>query len=543
VIASPPALEVRELVVAAGGRALVRASSLTLSPGELVALIGPSGAGKTTLLNALAGVVAPYAGAVLLGGEPVNGQAPEVGHVSSDDLLHDQLTVREELIYAAALRSGDLTGDAELEDRVAAVLADLRLVDVAQSRVATLSRGERRRTSCGVELVGSPAILLLDEPAGGLDAGLERRLMELLRRLADGGRGVIAATHATASLALCDRVLVLGPGGVLRFSGSPSDLTGFFGVSTAAAVYERLELDAAQAPAPELLPQPSRPAARGRAPRSRPRPGLVRQLGIVVPRAVLCRMRDRRSLAVLLGQAPVIGVAIAIVLPHGAVADTALGPYYSLLLAFMLLTACIWMGTTAACREFVGDRAIARREVAVGLRLDAYLIGRCLTLLPFVALQTLLLVTFVLTLQPAPEGELLVVLTCVVVSWSAACAGLWLSAASDTADQATGIVPLMLIPHLLFAGALIPVARLPLPLQGLSDVTIGHWALIGLGHALGLDQRLGSTLASVSGLDGSYFAVRPLMSLAAIAGLGAIALVGTSSALARRLGRPPVASS
>ena len=107
--------------------------------------------------------------------------------------------------------------------------------------MSTLSQGQRRRVSCGIELVGRPSVMLLDEPAGGLDPELERRLMSQLRALADGGRGVMVATHATQSLELCDRVIVLAEGGALRYDGPPAGIEAAFGVERVDLVYTKLD--------------------------------------------------------------------------------------------------------------------------------------------------------------------------------------------------------------------------------------------------------------------------------------------------------------
>ena len=531
-----PALEARELTVAAGDRALLHSVSLSIAPGELVALIGPSGAGKTTLLRALSGAGAPYSGSVLLAGEPIGPRNPGVGYVPSDDLLHDQLTVSEELLFAAALRTPAGAHDAELGETVETVLSDLNLTELAGRRVASLSNGERRRTSCGVELVGRPGVLLLDEPAGGLDAGLERRLMRMLRRLADQGRAVLAATHATASLRLCDRVAVLSPGGRLRCVGPVDEILAHFGVDSVEEIYERLDTEAERA-AGARLPAGGQAGRRHErpAPAARAVPGFGRQLGIVAPRAALCRLRDHRSLVILIGQAPLIGAAFALVLPRGALADQNLGPYYGVLVSFLLLTASAWLGTVAACREIVGELAIVRREVAVGLRLDAYLAARCLTLFPVVVAQTGLLGVVVLVLQPVPQGAALVVLVCIVTGLASACVGLWLSSWSRTPDQAIASTPLILIPQLLFAGALIPVDRMPLPFRWLADVLVGHWSFDGLGSAMGLGDRLGSTLSGVTGLDATAFAAKPVVPIAAMGAIALVALLLAGRSLAARV--------
>ena len=104
-----------------------------------------------------------------------------------------------------------------------------------------LSGGQRRRTSVAAELLGKPGLVFLDEPTTGMDPGLETKMMELFRELADGSRGVALVTHATKNLALCDRVVVMGRGGRLVFDGPPKDAAAFFGVDGYDGIYTALD--------------------------------------------------------------------------------------------------------------------------------------------------------------------------------------------------------------------------------------------------------------------------------------------------------------
>ncbi|MCW3039284.1 MAG: transporter ATP-binding protein, partial [Solirubrobacterales bacterium] len=230
------------VTVRAGGTTILRPTTLEVPVGRLVGLIGPSGSGKSTLLRAMAGVLAPAAGDVRLDGVPVRERMTDVGYVPFGTLVHPELTVREALRYAAELRLPRASA-AELDARAAEVLGQLQMDEQADTRIASLSDGQRRRASCGIELVGRPSVLLLDEPATGLDAVLERRMMRLLRRLADEGRGVLLATHATSSLGLCDTVAVMAPGGDLRFVGTPEETLARFGVANSDEVSEALSLE------------------------------------------------------------------------------------------------------------------------------------------------------------------------------------------------------------------------------------------------------------------------------------------------------------
>ena len=182
----------------------------------LAALMGASGSGKSTLLRVLSGVARPTAGVADWGGESTADAVHALGYVPQRESVHNRLTVREALTYAASMR---LQPGAPVAERVAATLFELGLTEQGERMIQNLSGGERRRAACGLELVGDPPVLLLDEPTSGLDMVLERRLMLMFRRLADQGRAVIVATHATASLDLCDEVMYMQSGQLTWHAG------------------------------------------------------------------------------------------------------------------------------------------------------------------------------------------------------------------------------------------------------------------------------------------------------------------------------------
>src|SRR5215217_2474211 len=233
-------LDARDVSVVAAGRTILDRATLSVEPGHLVALIGESGSGKTTLLKALAGVAVPTSGTISVSGEPVEARGTDIGYVPQTDVVHGPLTVREALRYSARLRLPEDASAADVEAAVERVVAEVALDEHADTRIASLSGGQRKRAAVAVELLGNPSLLFLDEPTTGLDPELETRLMRLLRDLATRGRAVSVVTHATKNLALCDKVAVMGRGGHLAFFGTPAGALEFFGVASFDEIFRAL---------------------------------------------------------------------------------------------------------------------------------------------------------------------------------------------------------------------------------------------------------------------------------------------------------------
>jgi heme exporter protein A len=187
--------------------------SLTVAPGNSVAIHGPNGSGKTTVLRMFAGLSRPSEGEVFLDGEPLYGRettiSTPIGYLSHESMMYDDLTARENLRFHARLVGVD-------DSRVRAVLETVDLLDRASGFPREFSHGMRKRLSLARALLADPDVLLLDEPFTGLDQHSSRTLETLFE-----DRTVVLATHDfETSAALCDRFLVLDRGHLVgQFDG------------------------------------------------------------------------------------------------------------------------------------------------------------------------------------------------------------------------------------------------------------------------------------------------------------------------------------
>ncbi len=524
-----------QVAVRVGNKTILYPTSVNVAPGEFAAMIGPSGSGKTTLLKCLAGVSQPSSGGVTIGADPLELRQTEVGYVPQSDVVHDRLTVREALLYAARLR---LPADTRRQEHIAAVedvLGELRLQDHAATQIGRLSGGQRKRVACGVELIGKPTMLLLDEPTSGLDPALERRLMQLLRRLADSGRGIVVVTHATSSLSLCDTVAVMGQGGHLLFLGSPRESLEHFEVRAYDEIYNAIDLVDVSASTVEV---PNARPARARAQLLSGR-SLAKHTAALTSRYVRTFGRDRRTVAILLGQAPVMALLIGLLYPANLMRLPDHQPTRSSQFVFLLVTAALWLGLIDSCREIVKERTIILRELVVGVRLDAYLLAKAGVLFLLAAVQCVLLVGVATAVQPLHAPPTTYLTLCgllILTSWSAIGIGLVVSTLARSVDQATSLIPLLLIPQLLFGGALVPFARMATPIKALSDLMVSRWAFAGAGHAIHMNARLADApqVAALAGYGTSFFSLDEGVAAIILLGFTAAMLLLTAALLARR---------
>ena len=205
-----PAVVVDGLHVIRGAREVLPGISLSVPRGQVVGLLGPNGGGKTTLLRSIVGVQIIAGGTVTVLGEPAGSPSlrSRVGYVTQDASVYADLTVRANLAYFAALAGAPR---AEVERIIEAV----DLTSDIDSRVDQLSGGQRSRVSLAAALVGSPELLILDEPTVGLDPLLRRDLWAQFRRLADGGTTLLVSSHVMDEATRCDRLLLLRDGRLL----------------------------------------------------------------------------------------------------------------------------------------------------------------------------------------------------------------------------------------------------------------------------------------------------------------------------------------
>ncbi|MEU2718644.1 ATP-binding cassette domain-containing protein [Streptomyces sp. NPDC007205] len=498
-----------------GARTLLNNVSFTVPGRSLIAVVGPSGSGKTTLLRALTGHQVDVKGEVFYENQNLHERFGElrrhIGLVPQYDILHPQLTVRSALRYAAKLRFPRDTEPRERARRVEEVLAQLRLGLHADQRISSLSGGQRKRASVAVELLTKPSLMFLDEPTSGLDPGMDRDVMELLRGLADDGRTVLVVTHSVGALELCDKVLVLGPGGSLAYFGAPDKALAYFGQATWADVFSAFERRgdhvwsrrwqehqrhvAATAAAP---PQPT--ATTPEAVHTPEPPRWRTQLSGLVRRQLAVMASDRR-LVCLIALLPIVLGLASTVIPADFGLRRAPGGTPNLeagtILASVVISVC-FMGAANSVREVVKERVIYERERAAGLSRSAYLMSKITVLGLISGLQAIImcLLGFLPRASPshgivvadAPILEMSFVIT--ALGFTSMMCGLVISSLARTTESTMPLLVLYSVFQYLFSGITFRLFHSP-GVEQVGWLAPSRWAIASEGVTVDLGQLLG----------------------------------------------------
>jgi len=476
------------------GKQLLDHISLTARPGTLTAIIGGSGAGKTTLSRLIVGYTSPTSGTVTFEGHDIHAEyasmRSRIGMVPQDDVVHRQLTVNQALNYAAELRLPPDTSKAERAQVVAQVLEELDMTKHAETRVDKLSGGQRKRASVALELLTQPSLLLLDEPTSGLDPALDRQVMLMLRQLADAGRTVLVVTHSVSYLDVCDQILLIAPGGKTAFCGPPDQVEAAMGTRNWADIFAKVGADPDEAnrrfkernQQQSQVPSPQSPADLGEPPRT----DLWRQLSTIARRQVRLVVSDR-GYTIFLAVLPFLIGALSLTVkgPHpglGPADPLGPAPTQPQYIMVLLNIGAVFMGTALTIRDLIGERAIFRREQAVGLSTTAYLLAKIAVFCVFATLQAAVATIIVRLGKGAPTAHppffgnstfslfVTVAGTCV----ASAMLGLLLSALAQSNEQIMPLLVVSIMSQLVFSSGMIPVYQ-RFGLEELAWLTPARW--------------------------------------------------------------------
>ncbi|SMG44047.1 ABC-type multidrug transport system, ATPase component [Marivirga sericea] len=471
--------------------------------GRLVGLMGASGSGKSTLLNVLNGNESPSEGKVEINGINIH-KTPEaikgtIGYVPQDDLLIEELTVYENLFYAAKLCFDDKSLS-DIEHLVSQTLSSLGLSETKHLKVGspldkTISGGQRKRLNIGLELLREPHVLFVDEPTSGLSSRDSENIMDLLKELSLKGKMVFVVIHQPSSdiFRMFDKLVILDVGGFQIYYGNPVEAVLYFknqintidkdqaaciecGNVNPEQIFNIIEtkvvneygkatderkispkkwfnlfeqqLEIPKVDNPDPLPKPELQI-----------PNWLKQIGLFFRRDFKSKLANRQYLLINLLEAPILAILLAYIIRYYP--ETEKNEYLFIdnlnipAFFFMSIIVALFMGLTVSAEEIIKDRKILKRESFLHLSRSSYLFSKIGILFLFSAIQTF---TYVMIGDLILEIDGLS-LTYWAILFSTACfanmLGLNISSAFNSAITIYILIPILLIPQLILSGVVV----------------------------------------------------------------------------------------
>jgi ABC transport system ATP-binding/permease protein len=490
------------------GNTAVDSVNFSLEEGKLVGIMGASGSGKTTLLNLLSGIQKPSAGTVKINGSDLFKDNKSLegifGYVPQDDLLIEDLTVFENLYYAASLCFKNNTKE-EITTLVNNTLSNLGLYEKRNYKVGTpfnkvISGGQRKRLNIALELIREPLILFLDEPTSGLSSRDSENMMSLLHDLTLKGKLLFAVIHQPSSeiFKLFDKVIILDQGGCMVYFGNPVDSVIYFKTLDARINSNQGECPACGNVNPETIfniietqvvdefgkyteKRKTRPEewsdiynskhpfiplteVKGPPHKDQQKPGLIKQFLIYFSRDFRSKTANRQYVILTLLEAPVLGFILSFIIRY--IPDPASGIYIFSenenipIYIFMSIIVALFLGLTISAEEIFHDRKILKRERFLNLSRNSYLFSKIAILIIISSLQSFL---FVITANPVLGIKGMYFhywLALFTTSFCANMIGLNISASFNSAVTIYIVIPLLIIPMMVLSGAMFPFDKL-----------------------------------------------------------------------------------
>lgn len=508
-----------------GEKFITNGVNLNIEPGEFVAIVGGSGAGKTTLLNCISGMAGFTAGNIFINGESIRTNERSLrslmGYVPQNDIVYDNLTLERMLMYSAKLRMPVDTTPAEIQAKIDETLDLVELTAHRTTMISRLSGGQKKRASIAVELLASPKLFFLDEPSSGLDPGTEKHLMHMLKKLSETGKTVIMVTHTVQNINVCDRLVCMGNGGLLCYSGKPSKALEFFGKEDMIDIYDDLnENSVAVSERFRAMEENQRPSGNGNNEEEKPAmkakyafvpKKFFKQFFVMTARYAEIIFNDRSRLLLLL----IMPVALTILVCVAFQADGNIYNYLGLSvdrdclpflvagdtmkLMFAFSCAAFWIGIFNSVQEISKERTIFEREKFTGVRAVPYVLSKLVIIGIICLIQSIimqLLFNYFSNTTATVDGDMdsltalavrmndegiifnslpveLFVTTFLCVM-CAMCLGLLISSAASN-DLALILCPVFLLPQILFSGVASTLSGIT---ETISKIVPCRWACI-----------------------------------------------------------------
>ncbi len=521
-----------------GGKLGLRDINFSEDSGKLIGIMGGSGAGKSTLLNVLNGMEIPSGGSVKINGINIHSEKEQIegviGHVSQDDLLIEELTVFQNLFYNAKLCFGNKT-DAVVTQMVTDVLTSIGLIETRDLKVGsplekTISGGQRKRLNIALELIREPSVLFVDEPTSGLSSRDSENIMDLLKELALKGKLVFVVIHQPSSdiFKMFDKLMILDVGGYPIYYGNPVDSVIYFktvvnhvnsneseciecGNVNPEQVFNIIESkvldeygnitrnrkvspsewnlhykDKIEKTIEEVENITEIPESTFKIPNK------FKQFKVFITRDVLSKLTNTQYISINMLEAPLLAFILAYFIKFvnldlsNKVGYTFRENENIIIYMFMAVVVSLFIGLTVSAEEIIRDKKIQKRESFLNLSKGSYLWSKIIIMFTLSAIQAILFVlvgNYVLQIQG-------MIFQYWVLLFSTFCfanmLGLNISASFNSAVTIYILIPILIIPQLLFSGVMVKFDKLNpiitsqsvVPLVG--DMMASRWAFEAL---------------------------------------------------------------
>ena len=502
------------------GASLLSDISFHIEPGEFVALTGVSYSGKSTLIQNLAGLVPPASGEILIDGVNLYANLKafrsSIGFVPAEVALPQNLTTTEVIQDGATLRLPRNASKEDRRERILTLVEIMGLTQVADSRVGSLSRLEKRKLNIAVELLGSPGLLLLDAPTEQLTPFEEVQISILLKELTRKGLTVVQVDPRARSAGMADKIIFLAPGGGLAWFGPTEEAFGFlrgfvprgvvkdlFGLKEAIEIlanpqvedgvewakrfkadeaYQKYVDDPLHNRYPDLLMQ-TRPLLRLRLrnnmgeklpPPIVPRANAAQKLILLISRTARLVRREKSLLAML-------AIPPLIALINFAFSTTIELDPLRIPLVFGIFIFLVSLSSALLLQnEIFKERAVYQCESRTTTLLFPYILSKVWLVGMLAIYQGVVWTILHLLATGLTEGPQILLsygITIFLVAFTGGLVGLLASAGSKRAMTTTSWLLLFIVPQLILCGAIIPVANLSYPLKLLSAINPARYAL------------------------------------------------------------------
>jgi len=431
--------------------------------GELLAIMGPSGCGKSTLLKLILNLEQPTTGKVFVLGldfqEYRSYLLERIGYVPQYDIIHKELKVKDCLYFLAKIKLKDIKDEKVIQDRINRALRSVGLSDMKEKFVKDLSGGQTKRLNIAAELLTEPELLLLDEPTSPLDPETISEFMQVLVNLKEQGKTIIMVTHKPDDLYYCDKVLFLGSGGFQCYYGDKEGLFSTFEAESINIIYKKLSdknfakqffkeniLKYIKENDLSIISDEINESEKNKNSIFE----ILRQCFWLTLRYMKIKSNSKEYILLMLIQSIALGILAGIIFSKLTVA-----------VLFIMVISVVWMGISMSSREIVDELQILKREKLFNLSPFAYVLSKYLVLGLFLIIQVIIFVYIVHQFFKDDEIHLFnlkgIVYILFLVGMVSISIGLFISSLFNSSDKVMVVLPLTILPQLIFSGIITPL--------------------------------------------------------------------------------------